>query len=145
VRQNTDLTATNPYPFPCTTWSKAHHENFYHLWYFTAVDNIYPGEIRRPWREILNEIVGGIVPDDVGRNKFKASINGVTSNANGMVRTDRQYKTIVAAMLQRLHASAVEDWRYQELVSHPLFHEFYHARAADYLAKHDTALLTVTR
>jgi IrrE N-terminal-like domain len=133
VGYDTNLNATNPYPFHCDMWTtRTSSTSSYHIWRFTTLTDVTVDTDQRPWREILDEIVSEIVPDKSGQQKFKASINGVTSNANGMVRKNRHHNVIATAMLQRLHASAAVDWKYKELVEHPKFPEFCNARAFDY-------------
>ena len=119
VPRDTDLGVINPFPFPCERWTKIVNGTTFDLWHFTASDDLPTNNIQLPWRDILHVIVSSIIPDKIGQQKFKASINGVTSNANGMVHIDRHTKTIVSAMQQRLHASAMADWRFKELVEHP--------------------------
>jgi len=104
----------------------------YYLWHFVVKDDLGLEIAQTPWRSILDQILHDIIADDVGQRKFKASINGVTSNANGMLRIDRRPATVASAMLQRLHASASDNPLYKKLVDHPKFHEFCSARALAY-------------
>jgi hypothetical protein len=134
VPYDTNLAVTDPYPFPCERWRQAYNGTTFHLWHFTIAEDVPIEEGRRLWRVILDDIVTDIVQGQIDRQKFKASINGVTSNANRMVRIDRRPATVVSAILQRLHARAAVEQRYKEFVEHPKFRKFCDARALDYLS-----------
>ena len=135
VPRGTNLASVNPFPFSCNRWTRQLNGYSYDLWCFDVLDKLSKCDDSKPWREILDEIVCQIIPGEPEQKRFKASINGVTSNANGMVRRDRRPETILSAMLQRLHASALHDTRYAALVSHPLFQAFCDARALDYQSR----------
>ena len=135
VEYGTDLNVTDPYPFPHHAWTKAYSGSTYRIWHFTTLTDLAVDTGQRPWRETLDEIVSDIVPNKAEQQKFKASINGITSSANGMVRENRQPNIIITAMLQRLHASVTKDWKYKKFVEHPKFRRFCNARALDYVKK----------
>ena len=135
VPRGFDLTLSDPYPFECARWTVEHNRGEYRLWRFPTSHDASLDKANEAWREILDRIVADILPDFEGRKQFKASINGVTSNANGMVRANRNPDTIMAAMWQRLHARALEDLRYEALVQHPELRSFCSTRAHEYARK----------
>ncbi|HBK06781.1 MAG TPA: hypothetical protein DDZ81_13070 [Acetobacteraceae bacterium] len=135
VRRGTDLNLANPFPFPCDRWSRVFQGISYDLWYFGKLENFETDGVEGPWRRILDQIVGEIISDEIGQKKFKLSVNGVTSNANGMVRSERRLEAVISAMRQRLYASATSDKRYGDLVNHTKFRDFCVARASDYIAR----------
>ncbi len=124
VSLGTDLRFFNPYPFRCDRLSRPYKQKLYYLWHFAVEDDSGLELAQTPWRFILDQIVRDIIADDVEQRKTAASINGVTSSANGMVRIDRRPATVKSAILQRLHASALDNPLYRKLVNHPKFHEF---------------------
>jgi hypothetical protein len=132
IARGTNLHETNPYPFPCRKWTRLRQGTTFSLWQFDTLTDLHVPVDDRPWRDILDEIVSDIIPDETDGRKFKASVNGVTSYANGAIRVDRRPNTIATAMLQRLHAAAVTDWRFREFLDHECFPMFCSARARAY-------------
>lgn len=133
VSRGTNLSEVNPYPFPCKKWTASRSGRMFHLWRFQNLYNINFDNDTKPWRTLLNDILKDIMTDDQDRHRFAASINGVTSNANGQVRANRDQPSIVTAIAQRLHTSATQDLKFNKFVSHKLFWEFCHARARAYM------------
>ncbi len=133
VKPGTDLSVMNPYPFPCRSWSKAFAKSECIIWHFHDVDQLSDSQGQRPWREILGEIVLGIVDNVDEARKLKSSINGVMSAANGRIGTARCFGSVHTAVLQRLHSVAATDIRFKKLVEHTLFDAFCRARVCDYL------------
>lgn len=133
IPRDTDLNASNPYSFPCEKWERADRNTRYHIWHFTTIEGDPVVNDQRPWREIFDEIIQDIIPEELLQNKFKASVNGVTSNANGSVRSNRTADSVITAMLHRLHAVAARDSRFQIFLDHPQFRSFCKARAQDFI------------
>ncbi len=133
--RGTVLKGPEHYPFPCEYWSKARLTMAFHCWRFEQIAALPSLDTTKTWRRILDDIVKNIIPDDADQRQFKASINGVTSNANGSIRIGRSTETIATAMLHRLHASAAGNLRFKALLEHPDFDAYCAARARAFTEK----------
>jgi Zn-dependent peptidase ImmA (M78 family) len=132
VHQETNLEITDPYRFPCQKWTEERGNYSYYMWHFLPVEQTSLMS-QANWREILDSMVAQIIPAEIDQKRFKQSINGVSSAANGSVRTGKTLETIATAIFHALHARAMTEWQYRGLVQHPEFEAFYWARAKSYL------------
>ncbi len=127
------LDAVGFHDIPMENWEVSTDNGVYKFWKFNQFQLNTASVTFRPWRITLDIIATELFNDEAAREKFKASLNGVTSAANGRVRMQRTRERIVTAMMHRLHTVAKGDARYHKFINHSLLDEFCQARAEAYL------------
>lgn len=122
---------------PAKLFPNAAHHSFihgdreHHWWTFESTTKLTLSETD-DWREILSSILGDFVMTPEERNKFRASINGVISGRNSMLREQRAPEPLYDASMQRFYSLAQESEDYRELTRHPRFDEFVRARVGGF-------------
>ncbi len=127
------LDAVGFHDVPMEEWGISTDNGAYKFWKFNQFQLNTTSVTIRPWRTTLDIIATELFNEEAVPKKFKASLNGVTSNANGLIRMQRTRERIITAIMHRLHTVAAVDARYRKFINHPLLDEFCQARAEAYL------------
>jgi len=121
--------AEDPYPYATERWSLG----AYRWWRFGSIAMPMPSDPSRKWREVLNEILSDVEPDQVAAKQLRGSINGIVSSANSAARFDRDADRIYGHALQRFYAHARTNPVMAAVLAHPLRDDFLALRIAEFL------------